>query len=338
MSFRDLERERDHPPKTGHASKQQPKQRRRDDTQDAFERPIRAAVQELQDAVRKASTQLEQVQKNQNSKRSGEILNQLLANSGRLADEAANLLRDWTVHLAGEPSERHRKKFSHEKLQKAFDEEVVHLKEVNQRASALNTDAPSLIGASAQWPPGSFRECQNVCEGPDIGDANDHADSEAGLLSDAVVCDMGSPMQEESTLRIRSTIVQERDEGIRRIQNQVTEVNQMFRDLASIVHDQGHQFESIERNAESAAVNTKQAVQELKNAVDRQRGNRERLCCMLVAAVCLLVFVMFPHMHAIHTHFGSALVQKRMEVTPPRPDKFMPTPLPFQGKTSNAGI
>merc|ERR1712113_856804 len=70
----------------------------------------------------------------------------------------------------------------------------------------------------------------------------------------------------------------------------------MGRDLASIVQDQGVQFDSIENQAESSCTNTKQAVQELKKAVDRQKGTRERLCCMLALAIVVLCFVILPHM------------------------------------------
>merc|ERR1712151_1021688 len=106
-----------------------------------------------------------------------------------------------------------------------------------------------------------------------------------------------SSIQEDATIRNR--IAQEREEGIRRIQGQVSEVNQIFRDLASIVQDQGVQFESIENQAESSSANTKQAVTELKKAVDRQKGARERLCCMLAVAIVVLCFVILPHMNVL---------------------------------------
>merc|ERR1712190_556487 len=98
--------------------------------------------------------------------------------------------------------------------------------------------------------------------------------AEQGLLDD-------SPIIAHEDVSLRNRIAQERDEGIRRIQGQVHEVNQIFRDLASIVQDQGQQFESIESQTETAAMNTKETVQELKKASDRQRASRERLCCML---------------------------------------------------------
>jgi len=312
MSFQDL----GHGPKggvqRGHASKQQPKQRRNDD-ECPFERTIRANVQEMQEVVRKAASQLDQAQRSRLSRRASEALDRQLERSEELSQDTSRLFRDWTVHLAGEPSERHRKKFSFEKLQKAFDEEVAHLKDVVRRAAIAQQEAlasaPAAGGGSTNQQlglPGSATECRPVCEDQDAASCDD---VERGLLDDADVTDMAmTQAQEDAALRIRANIAQEREEGIRRIQNQVSEVNQMFRDLASIVQEQGQQFESIEHQAETAAVSTKQAVQELRKAVDRQRGTRERLCCMLAAAVFLLCFVILPHMHAMHPNLEHASV------------------------------
>merc|ERR1711870_139773 len=96
-------------------------------------------------------------------------------------------------------------------------------------------------------------------------------------------------LQEEAALRQRVAL--EREEGIRRIQGQGSEVNQIFKDLASIVSDQGQQFESLENNAHDASSSTREAVQELKKAVAREGVSRERLCCMLAVGILFLCFV-----------------------------------------------
>jgi len=291
MSFKDLDG-----PKGGHASKQQPKQRR--DEESSFERSIKANIQELQDNIRKASEKLEHAQRSFLSKRMGESLDHALARSQELSQETEQLFRDWTVHLAGEPTERHRKKFSYEKLQKAFEEEVMHLKDVARRAVAAQQEA---LGAGAGAGGSAAMECRSMC---DEQDSSNGDDVQHGLLDDAEESQMGQlSVQEDATIRNR--IAQEREEGIRRIQSQVSEVNQIFRDLASIVQEQGQQFESIESQAEASSSNTKQAVVQLKKAVDRQRGTREKLCCVLAAALVLLCFVILPQMHMLEFHHGS---------------------------------
>lgn len=304
MSFNDLH---SGPKGGGHASKQQPKQRRDDDS--TFERQIKANIQEMQDSIRKAGEQLDHVQRSIMSKRAGESLDKFLEHSRELSQSTQRLFSEWTVHLAGEPSERHRKRFSYEKLQRAFEEEVSHLKDVAKRAVVVQQEAAG-SGANGR----QAIECRPMCDEQGASACGD--DVEHGLLDDSEntsTCGLSS-LQEDATIRNR--IAQEREEGIRRIQGQVSEVNQIFRDLASIVHEQGTQFESIETQAESSSSNTKQAVQELKKAVDRQRGTRERLCCMLAVAIVVLCFVILPHMnmlefnnHVVHASFSSVVAK-----------------------------
>lgn len=285
MSFQDLE---SGPRAGGHASKQQPKQRR--DEESPFEKSIKTNIREMQDCIRKASDQLEQTQRRVISSRMSESFQTQLERCNDLSQKTDQLFRDWTVQLAGEPWEKHRKKFSYEKLQKAFEDEVAHLKDLGRRAVQVEQQAKSAAEHALPM------ECHAMCEDQGVSSACDD-DSSIGLLDDSA---SASRVQEDAGLRLR--VAEERAEGIRRIQSQVAEVNQIFHDLASIVQDQGQQFESIEQQAESAVISTKQAGQELKKAVDRQRSTRERLCCMMAAALVVLCLVVLPHVQMFGVH------------------------------------
>mmetsp|Transcript_12946 Transcript_12946/g.24456 ORF Transcript_12946/g.24456 Transcript_12946/m.24456 type:complete len:294 (-) Transcript_12946:85-966(-) len=255
--------------------------RHRREEETGFEQNIKANIQEMQDLVHRANKELEQAERNYLSKRGGEHLDRFMERSHQLSQETERLFRDWTVHLAGEPGERHRKKFSFEKLQRAFEDEVAHVKDVARRT--LTAQKEAVASAKSRGP----QEIRAVCEEQTERLLCQESDVEHGLLEETNCQDTV----------IRSRIAQEREEGIRRIQSQVHEVNQIFRDLASIVHEQGTDIESIEHSADSAARETKQAASELRKAADRQRGSRERLCCMLTAAIVLLFLIVLPHMH-----------------------------------------
>jgi len=305
MSFRDLDG-----PK-GHAPKHQPKQKHFDENT-SFERDIRTHVQEMQEVVRKAASQLELAQRSRLSRRAATALDELVERGERLSEDTARLFRDWTVHLAGEPSERHRKKFSFEKLQKAFDEEAAQFKDVARRAANARQEALAAEARqAAEAGPGQ------ACAGgtgaaPEGWAASSEqeppmdCDVEVGLLDDSAQC-------QEGHLRVRTAIAQEREEGIRRIQCQVSEVSTMLMDLASIVQDQGVHLDTLESSAQASSDNTKQAALELRKASDRQRGNRERMCCLLVVAVAVLVFVILPQVGALHPRMSPA------QALPPRP-------------------
>eukprot|EP00927_Polykrikos_kofoidii_P079487 TRINITY_DN7626_c0_g1_i4.p1 TRINITY_DN7626_c0_g1~~TRINITY_DN7626_c0_g1_i4.p1 ORF type:complete len:305 (-),score=52.56 TRINITY_DN7626_c0_g1_i4:140-1054(-) len=274
MSFRELQGTKSGG--GGHASKQQPNQRPQDSS---HERSIKANIQEMQENIRMAAEQLDRARTNVLSRRTGESLDKFLERSRILTEETEQLFRDWTVQLAGEPAERHRKRFSFEKLKKAFESEMAHLKDVVRRR-AVSVKQQAADPKRDKFTPASER----------IGAENDE---ENGLLNDSDHQDYHmSQMHEDVTMQSR--VAQEREEGIRRIQNQVADVNQIFRDLASIVNEQGQQFETIENQTEASATNTKHAVRDLKKAVDNQRPQQGRVFCALFAAILFVCYLLMP--------------------------------------------
>eukprot|EP00747_Dinoflagellata_sp_TGD_P219520 gnl/TRDRNA2_/TRDRNA2_91620_c3_seq1.p1 gnl/TRDRNA2_/TRDRNA2_91620_c3~~gnl/TRDRNA2_/TRDRNA2_91620_c3_seq1.p1 ORF type:complete len:275 (+),score=67.17 gnl/TRDRNA2_/TRDRNA2_91620_c3_seq1:120-827(+) len=124
-------------------------------------------------------------------------------------------------------------------------------------------------------------------------------DEERGLLDDntdenAHGCSQNL-LAVQQDIAIHNRIAAEREEGIRRIQSQVSEVNSIFRDLAAIVQEQGQHIETIEQQAEVSSENTKKAVVELQKASDRQRTSRERLCYILALALLVLCCIVLRH-------------------------------------------
>lgn len=280
MSFRDL----DSGAKiSGRATKRQPTQRRAEES--SFERDIRTNITEMQDAIRSASEQLDRVQRSCLTRRVRESLDKQLDQSRKLAQVTEQLFRDWTVHLAGEPLERQRKKHSYDKLQKGFEEEAAHLQEVANRV--LQAQQEAAAGAGAPPVPEEL-PAMDILAGFD-GDGSSDAE-DLRLLYDE--------QAQVEDAAIQNRIAREREEGIRKVQGQVTEVNQMFRDLASMVAEQGSQLESIDEQAQISSAHTRQTVQELHKAAKRQTNTKENLCYLLVAAVMLLCFLVLPHMHS----------------------------------------
>ena len=64
--------------------------------------------------------------------------------------------------------------------------------------------------------------------------------------------------------------LQEREAALRKLENDIVDVNTIFKDLAVMVHDQGEVIDSIESNVESVQISVHHANQDLKKAVDYQ--------------------------------------------------------------------
>ncbi|XP_063307074.1 t-SNARE domain-containing protein 1 isoform X3 [Pelobates fuscus] len=72
--------------------------------------------------------------------------------------------------------------------------------------------------------------------------------------------------------------VREKEDAVKQIENDMIDVNQIIKDLASIVYEQGDSIDSIEANIESAGSNIDSANRQLAKASQQQRRNLRMAC------------------------------------------------------------
>eukprot|EP01133_Synstelium_polycarpum_P009023 gene9023-10583_t len=84
--------------------------------------------------------------------------------------------------------------------------------------------------------------------------------------------------QIESEREYQNSIIQERDEGIRQIEQSITEINEIFLDLSNLVSEQGVMLNTIEHSLESTVMNTTEGVVQIKKASEHQRSARTKMC------------------------------------------------------------
>lgn len=110
----------------------------------------------------------------------------------------------------------------------------------------------------------------------------------------------GQQLQEEQ-LRLASqdevdfqeSLIIERESEIRNIEQSVGELNELFRDVAHMVHEQGEQLDIISENVEGVRDDTRGADVELRTASRHQRNARNKMCCLLlILAVVLTVVIL----------------------------------------------
>ncbi|KAL2545566.1 syntaxin [Forsythia ovata] len=99
----------------------------------------------------------------------------------------------------------------------------------------------------------------------------------------------------ENEIVFNEAIIEEREQGIREIQQQIGEVNEIFKDLAVLVHEQGALIDDISSNIEGSHAATTQATTQLSKAAKIQKSNSSMTCLMLliVGIVLLIVVTVF---------------------------------------------
>jgi len=108
-----------------------------------------------------------------------------------------------------------------------------------------------------------------------------------------------SQQQEQEQLRLASqdevdfqeSLIIERESEIRNIEQSVGELNELFRDVAHIVHEQGEQMDLISVNVDNTRTDTRGADLELRSASRYQRSARNKACCLLLILAVVLIIV-----------------------------------------------
>ncbi|KAM3615045.1 uncharacterized protein V6R79_022683 [Siganus canaliculatus] len=88
------------------------------------------------------------------------------------------------------------------------------------------------------------------------------------------------------------TIIRERETNIKQLEADILDVNQIFKDLAVMIHDQGQVIDSIEANVENAEVYVDRGAVQLQKAAYYQRKSRKRMCVLgLVLSLVLVILI-----------------------------------------------
>lgn len=100
-------------------------------------------------------------------------------------------------------------------------------------------------------------------------------------------------LAQQSEVDYQENLIIEREGEIRQIEQSVGELNELFRDVAHMVREQGDTLVTIDANVEQTLTDTRGADTELRSASRYQKSARNKACCLLVIlAVVLLIVVL----------------------------------------------
>eukprot|EP00920_Eleutheroschizon_duboscqi_P035463 GHVT01085710.1.p1 GENE.GHVT01085710.1~~GHVT01085710.1.p1 ORF type:complete len:266 (+),score=51.83 GHVT01085710.1:631-1428(+) len=162
------------------------------DGSSGYERTVRENIQNIRKNLQGVEDNLRSLHRNLVSRRIVESLHEKLKAAFGIVVETENLFREWTVHLAGEPQEKARKKFLFEKLSANFKAEVERVQEISirtQQVAARVSDVPPSSGYSPSasgthddsQPDGRWRrngESPGGASGPTSGPAHNNYDAD----------------------------------------------------------------------------------------------------------------------------------------------------------------
>jgi len=99
-------------------------------------------------------------------------------------------------------------------------------------------------------------------------------------------------MERKEKAKTALSYVQNKSQDIRRLEQSILELHQLFLDLAVMVEAQGELIDQIEDNVSTTLSNTKSAVENLRAANKYQKKSRKRMCCLIVIFIIILVVLL----------------------------------------------
>ncbi|KAJ9576142.1 hypothetical protein L9F63_006964 [Diploptera punctata] len=94
-------------------------------------------------------------------------------------------------------------------------------------------------------------------------------------------------MMDEMNLQM----LEEQEQAIRQLESDISDVNQIFKELGAMVHEQGEVIDSIEASVEKTEVFVGEGTNQLRQASNYQSKLRKKKCILAVCLVIILAVV-----------------------------------------------
>ncbi|XP_020893016.1 syntaxin-16 isoform X2 [Exaiptasia diaphana] len=111
------------------------------------------------------------------------------------------------------------------------------------------------------------------------------------VVEDDDLYDRGFTSDQMRLVEDNSAIIELREKEIQSIVQSISELNEIFRDLATMIVEQGTILDRIDYNVEQASVKVEQGLEQLKKAEQHQKSSRKMLCIIFLSVVVIIMLV-----------------------------------------------
>lgn len=136
--------------------------------------------------------------------------------------------------------------------------------------------------------------------GNNSGNLDDLEGGEFGSFENSRTSANGQQVNQQVQISMENDVnlsqLREREAALRKLENDIVDVNMIFKDLAVMVHDQGEIIDSIESNVEAVQIRVNEANNHLESAKRHQQKARKRkfiLICILTSIVAIIFLLIF---------------------------------------------
>ncbi|XP_034018120.1 syntaxin-7 [Thalassophryne amazonica] len=210
---------------------------------------------ELQRAVFQLGT-------DQDTSKLRQMLKQKQQQGNQLAKDIDKLVKTFSALPVG--IDQRQRKLQKERLLNEFSGALNNFQKTQRQAADKEKEFVARVRASSRVSTGPPEDSFGIT--PFQSDPQDQIQSEAIT---------------EDDLRL----IQERELAIRQLESDIVDINDIFKDLGMMVHEQGDMIDSIEANVETADTHVQNAQKQLARAENYQRSSRKKICIILSVLV-----------------------------------------------------
>ncbi|ANQ06650.1 Syntaxin 5 [Plasmodium coatneyi] len=263
-----------------------------------------------------AEENLENLKNNLISKRIIEALHEEIQQIYVKVIETENLFRDWEIKFAENPFEKQKKKYIFEKLNIHFKNEVNKLESISVNVKKAANELPNIENGEMNYSHIKNAKGEKIKNSnmntlgknpltkdnfilhvdEDFPDNDDFVDND-DFIESASVYDYELDQFNENDRLIDSEIATQRFEGIKKIQCQVAQAQEVFKDFAHLVFTQKENIEILNNNIYDANINAFNSAKELKKTYLSVRQQRLSWCLFVIMLVVFIYFIYFKLFH-----------------------------------------
>ena len=160
---------------------------------------------------------------------------------------------------------------------------------LSREFQTTGTDFQSIQRLALEKQRASASATRSAMESGDTANLSRYTDDEPQQLQEQQQEQPRLASQDE--VDFQESLIVERESEIRNIEQSVGELNELFRDVAHIVREQGESFDVIENNVQNTVTDTRHADLELRSANKYQKQARGKACCLLLILALVLVII-----------------------------------------------
>ncbi|XP_038616322.1 t-SNARE domain-containing protein 1 [Tachyglossus aculeatus] len=150
-------------------------------------------------------------------------------------------------------------------------------KKIAEKSKSLLPVAPRSGKQSPRTPFSDLADDEKIFSGADGPWQSQAQSQDQALLAEITEADLDT--------------IRQREEAVQQIESDMLDVNQIIKDLASMVYEQGDTIDSIEGNLETAASNVESANEQLAKASRHQQRARKMKCCLISSGMTVLLII-----------------------------------------------